>query len=96
MSKDTDRFFVLTGGPGSGKNTLIEVLRESGYASSAEAGRGIIQRQMAISGPALPWANPALFAETMLVWEMRSYEIARQEDGIVFFDRGLPDIASGT
>ncbi|WP_420962745.1 AAA family ATPase [Brucella sp. IR073] len=93
MSNGTDRFFVLTGGPGSGKTTLIAALREAGYGSSVEAGRGIIQQQMAICGSALPWANPALFAETMLVWEMRSHEIAQAEDGIIFFDRGVPDIA---
>jgi predicted ATPase len=93
MSKDANRFFVLTGGPGSGKTTLIEALRAAGHGSSVEAGRGIIQQQMAIGGPALPWANPALFAETMLVWEMRSYEIAKEEAGTVFFDRGVPDIA---
>ncbi|TKT80117.1 AAA family ATPase [Aquamicrobium sp. LC103] len=93
MSTDSDRFFVLTGGPGSGKTTLIEALRDSGHVSSVEAGRGIIQQHMAISGPVLPWNDPALFAETMLSWEMRSHAIARDEDGIVFFDRGVPDIA---
>lgn len=47
---------------------------------------------MAIDGPALPWRDRALFAEAMLSWEMRSFEIAGAEDGTVFFDRGVPDI----
>ena len=92
MQTDSDRFFVLTGGPGSGKTTLVEALRAAGYPASVEAGRGIIQDHMAISGPALPWNDPALFAELMLSWEMRSHAIAMEETGPVFFDRGVPDV----
>ncbi|MDH6232512.1 putative ATPase [Mesorhizobium soli] len=88
----TDRYFVLTGGPGSGKTTLLEALSAAGHAVAPEAGRGIIRHQMAISGPALPWKDPALFGELMLVWEMRSHEAARDETGPVFFDRGVPDV----
>jgi predicted ATPase len=85
-------FFVLTGGPGSGKTALVEALRARGYACSAEAGRGVIQHQVAIQGPALPWLDPILFAEVMLSWEMRSYDLAQQTPGPVFFDRGVPDV----
>jgi predicted ATPase len=92
MTTDIDRFIVLTGGPGSGKSTLIEALADAGYARSCEAGRGIIQDQMTVGGPALPWNDPVLFAETMLVWEMRNYRMAQQERGLVFFDRGVPDV----
>lgn len=92
MSGDTERFFVVTGGPGSGKTTLIEALRGAGYAASVEAGRGIIQDQVAIGGRALPWHNPELFAELMLSWEVRSYHLAQQTSGLVFFDRGVVDM----
>ena len=70
---------------------MVEGLKEAGFAGSVEAGRAIIRHQIAISGPALPWNDPGLFAEAMLSWEMRSYEIARQQVGRVFFDRGVPD-----
>ncbi len=33
-----------------------------------------------------------MFAEVMLSWEMRSYHLAEQASGVVFFDRGLPDV----
>ena len=91
MPNQSDRFFVLTGGPGSGKTTLIEALCQSGFATSLEAGRGIIRDQSAIGGTALPWRDRALFAELMLSWEMRSYQAAREQTGPVFFDRGVPD-----
>jgi predicted ATPase len=59
-----------------------------------EAGRGIIQAQVAIDGRALPWRDRGLFAELMLSWEMRSYHAAQQRAGSepVIFDRGVPDI----
>ncbi|WP_269930358.1 AAA family ATPase [Aminobacter sp. HY435] len=92
MDRDCDRFFVLTGGPGSGKTTLIAALAGAGHATSVEAGRGIIQNQVAIDGPALPWRDRALFAELMLSWEMRSHAVAQATPGPVYFDRGVPDV----
>ncbi|AZO13901.1 ATPase [Mesorhizobium sp. M2A.F.Ca.ET.043.05.1.1] len=91
MQNDSDRFFVLTGGPGSGKTTLIEALQAKGFATAPEAGRGIIRDQMAIGGPALPWQDRGLFAELMLSWELRSWHAAPAEAGPVFFDRGVAD-----
>lgn len=87
-----ERFFVLTGGPGSGKSALIEALREAGYQRTVEAGRGIIQDQVAIDGNALPWRDPQFFAELMLSWDMRSYHMAEGKTGPVFFDRGVVDV----
>ena len=86
-------FHVVTGGPGSGKTTLIDALAEAGFARTVEAGRAIIQDQTAIDGPALPTRDPVLFAELMLSWELQSYRSAQDQDGPVFFDRGVPDIA---
>ncbi len=89
---DKGKFFVLTGGPSSGKSALIDALERAGYARSVEAGRAIIQNQMLIGGHALPWDDRILFSEMMLCWEMRSYHIAQQRNGPVFFDRGIPDV----
>jgi predicted ATPase len=87
----TNTFFVLTGGPGSGKTTLIDALRAEGFPAAEEAGRGIIRDQVAIGGSALHWADQKLFAELMLAWEMRSWNQAFAAGGLVFFDRGVPD-----
>ncbi|CAH1650962.1 Putative ATPase [Hyphomicrobiales bacterium] len=92
-------FIVLTGGPGAGKTTLIEALAAEGYTTAPEAGRGIIQDQVAIDGQALPWRDKALFAEMMLAADLATYRMrasrvqAGAEEGLVFFDRGIPDIA---
>ena len=92
MTSDTHRLFVVTGGPGSGKTTLIDALAQAGCARSIEAGRGVIQDQVTIGGHALPWRDPQAFAELMLCWEMRSYHLAQEQAGPVFFDRGVPDV----
>ena len=89
---DFERFHVIAGGPGSGKSTLIEALGRRGYAHSIEAGRAIIQDQIAVDGPALPGRDPLAFAELMLSWELRSHRMAQAETGPVFFDRGVPDM----
>lgn len=88
---DNDRLIVITGGPGSGKTTLIDALEAAGFACTQEAGRGIIQDQTAIDGPALPWRDPLAFAEQMLAWDMRSYRMAQTLGEPVFCDRGIPD-----
>ena len=86
-----DRFFVLTGGPGAGKTTLVEALRARGFAATKEAGRGVIRAEMEGGGQALPWIDRQRFAERMFEWELASYRQAERQAGAVFFDRGLPD-----
>jgi predicted ATPase len=91
--RENSRFIVITGGPGSGKSTLIAALSAEGIAAMPEAGRAIIQDQVSIGGSALPWADRAAFAELMLGWEMRSYrEAGDAHVGTVLFDRGIPDV----
>jgi len=90
----TDRFVVLTGGPGSGKTTLVERLGTLGYATSAEASRAMIRDQKAVGGPVSYERDPVRYAEFILVWELRSYREALSAPGPVFFDRGMPDVAS--
>jgi predicted ATPase len=91
MSVDSERFFVLTGGPGAGKTTLIAALAEAGFSTMPEAGRAIIREQQAVGGSALPWLDPPAFAELMIGFDMNSHRIAADINGPVFFDRGVPD-----
>lgn len=88
-----DRFTIITGGPGTGKTSLIAELRRRGFPGTVEGGRAIIIDQTLIGGRALETADAALFAEMMLAWEMRSYRIAQQEPArAIFFDRGIPEL----
>ena len=87
-----DLLFVITGGPGSGKSTLIAALAALGIATMPESGRAIIQEQVATGGSALPWADRGAFAERMLSCDLNSYGKAHTLDRPVFFDRGIPDV----
>ena len=88
----SEHLFIITGGPGSGKSSLINALAARGYRTMPEAGRAIIRDQVAIGGSALPWADRALFAELMLGWEMRSHREALAIASPVLMDRGIPDV----
>jgi predicted ATPase len=85
-----DRFFVITGGPGSGKTSLIAAL--DGIHGMPEAGRAIIREEQAAGGSALPWKDPQAFAEKMLERDVAAWDAARQLEGPVIFDRGIPDV----
>lgn len=87
-----DHMFVVTGGPGSGKSSVIAAVARQGYSSMPEAGRAVIQHQVGIGGTALPWADRAMFAELMLAWDLRSYHEASAFEAPVLMDRGIPDV----
>jgi len=85
-------FYIISGGPGSGKTSLLQALAQQGIPCMPEAGRAIIQDQLAIGGSALPWANKTAFADLMLSWDIRSFRDAQALTGPVLFDRGIPDV----
>jgi predicted ATPase len=91
MTLTYESFFVLTGGPGSGKTTLIDALSARDFSPTQEAGRGVIRQELERGGEGLPWIDRERFAELMFEWELRSFRDAERQDGPVFFDRGLPD-----
>jgi predicted ATPase len=86
-------FHIITGGPGSGKTSIIQALRDRGHLCVDEVGRKIIREQLLIGGDALHWGDKAKFLELMLSRSMCDYDRVRQSDGPVFFDRGIPELA---
>jgi predicted ATPase len=82
---------VLTGAPGSGKSTILRVLREKGYCCINEPAREIIAEQRAIRGSGVSDKNPALFIELMLSRAILRYHEIRSVAEPVFFDRGVAD-----
>lgn len=88
----SDHFFVVTGGPGAGKTSLITELARCGFHTIPESGRAIIREEMAHGGDALPWADRMAYSERMLERDLRAYEDAQALSGPVIFDRGIPDI----
>jgi predicted ATPase len=93
MRTERPNFHIITGGPGSGKTSIIEALRARGYRCVDEVGRQIIREQVLIGGNALHWGDRKTFLELMLSRSMRDYELASRDDGPVFFDRGIAEFA---
>jgi predicted ATPase len=86
-------FYVITGGPGAGKTTLINALSALGHKTVSEDARKIIQHQTQCGGEGLPWKDRELYTRLMLEASLRSYRevYGAGNAGPVFFDRGLPD-----
>lgn len=93
MTTSRSNFHIISGGPGSGKTSVIEALRERGHSCVDEVGRTIIREQLLIGGDALHWADQAKFLELMLSRSMSDYERVSDVAGAVFFDRGIPELA---
>lgn len=88
----SERFFVVTGGPGAGKTSLITELARRGFHTIPESGRAIIREELGRGGNALPWADRTAFAAKMLERDLGAYRTAQALSGPVIFDRGIPDI----
>lgn len=86
-----NNYYIITGGPGVGKTTLLHELGQNGLQCVPEVARRIIQEQMAQHGDALPWKNRELYKTLMLE---ASSDVYRQADPVIitFFDRGIPDV----
>lgn len=92
-----NNFFILTGGPGSGKTTLIEELSRRGFFSVDEVARKIIQDEMALGGDALPRGNIGQRIEKMIVRTIETYQDAlKQRNEPIIFDRGALDYVGYT
>jgi len=60
------RKYILTGGPGVGKSTLLERISEKGIYTIKEVASYIIEREIKKDSEILPWKNKDLFQKTLL------------------------------
>ncbi|MFB9056518.1 AAA family ATPase [Mariniflexile ostreae] len=84
---------VITGGPGSGKSTLISALAKRGYACREEISRSITIKAKKEGIAQLFLTQPLLFSNLLLKGRLKQYTDAHLlNKEVVFLDRGLPDI----
>ena len=90
MVIETD-WYVVTGGPSSGKTKTIEALSLLGYAVVTEAARGLIdeERSKGLSAEEVR-SNESEFQRIVLQMKI-DVEDRIPADRLTFFERGIPD-----
>ena len=85
----TNPRFVVTGGPGAGKTTVLEALARRGYEHVPDSARAIIRERKAAGLSARP--TPDEFGREMLRLYVDAYRAAKVAHEPVFFDRSVVD-----
>ncbi|KZE92429.1 hypothetical protein AVP42_02583 [Agromyces sp. NDB4Y10] len=84
-------WYVITGGPSSGKTTMVDLLRQRGYHTTIEHARHYIDLQRLGGRTVADVRSRQLeFQRNVLAMQLEQ-EAALDPDEIVFLDRGLPD-----
>lgn len=83
------RKYVFAGTAYSGKTTMLNEMAKLGYHTVPEVARGIIEDQLANGGDILPWIDRRRFDQLCLKTYLENE--SDFNEGIIFFDRALPD-----
>lgn len=81
---------MISGGPSSGKTTLINELAARGYKTAGEAARFLIEQKIGEGKSVEDIQNTNEFQKEVLDLQLRNEKNA-PKDKIVFFDRAIPD-----
>ena len=89
------RKIVITGGPGTGKTSVIEALEQNGYFCFHEVSREVIREAQQKGIDQLFLKEPLLFSELLLEGRIKQYrEAGEMSSELVFLDRGVPDVVA--
>ncbi|MFN0254790.1 AAA family ATPase [Pedobacter ureilyticus] len=83
--------YVITGGPGVGKTTLLNELAKRDYHIVPEHARAIIKQEIDNGRDGLPWGNKERYTHLMLEAAVLSYHAVQTNKEFHFFDRGILD-----
>lgn len=84
---------IITGGPGTGKSSIINELIKRDYACLEEISRQVTLEAQKKGIDQLFLTKPLLFSELLLKGRQEQYlEASNLEHQVVFFDRGIPDV----
>lgn len=84
---------VITGGPGTGKSSIINELKNRGHICFDEISRQVTLEARKKGIEQLFLTEPLLFSELLLKGRLKQFYDADQYEGsTIFLDRGLPDV----
>ncbi|MEN8139491.1 MAG: ATP-binding protein [Bacteroidota bacterium] len=85
---------IITGGPSTGKTSIIRDLENQGFQCLHEKSREIIRQSLKDNSDILPWMNLHKFSELVISQRMEQYHKAKSEhySNYAFYDRGIPDV----
>ncbi|MBP8792725.1 MAG: ATP-binding protein [Lutibacter sp.] len=84
---------VLTGGPSTGKSTVIEELEKRAFTCMKEISREVTLSAQKQGIDQLFLTQPLLFSEMLLEGRINQFlESEKISSDYVFFDRGIPDV----
>ncbi len=84
---------IITGGPGTGKTSIINELIKRGYNCIEEISRQITLKAREDGIEQLFLTEPLLFSELLLKGRKKQFEEANAfEEDFIFLDRGIPDV----
>lgn len=84
------RRVVITGGPATGKTSLIQALNKIGNQTFPEVARQIIKEQLEIKSNLVPWDDVSGFSKLVLEEQLNHFNSATNK--LNFYDRGIPDL----
>ncbi|NRR92297.1 ATP-binding protein [Winogradskyella undariae] len=84
---------IIAGGPGTGKTTIIDELKNRDLTCYDEISRQVILDARKDGIEQLFLTEPLLFSQKLLEGRTKQYkDAAKETESIVFLDRGLPDV----
>ena len=87
------RKIVVTGGPSTGKTSVIQSLGQKGFPCFHEISRNVTLEAREQGIPQLFVSDPVLFSERIMEGRIKQFrEATRVKENYVFLDRGLPDV----
>lgn len=87
---------VISGGPGSGKTTLVSELEQQGHTCMHEISRDVTRQAQKEGIEQLFLENPILFSQKLMEGRLKQFQVASEYSSTpyLFYDRGMPDVTA--
>lgn len=91
---ETEKILII-GGPGTGKSTALDYLKNKGFYCFSEVSREVTKEAQREGIKQLFLDKPILFSEKLLEGRIKQFKQAEEsKQDLVFIDRGIPDVTA--